>query len=166
MRLDFSNSVQGLTFLYSVFLGVVYCLFYDVFKFLRIRKIHTRFGVFVSDILYFIVISIATFCFFLLYSKGTLRLYAYIGIALGFTLCRLSLSRMFLPLLVWIDGVISSAIGFALKPIVKVLAFLKKYICKSLKSFVNAVTKTAKKCHFPKLIKLRNLKRRKSFKKV
>ncbi len=103
MRLDFSNSQQAVTFLWSILLGVAACLLYDVLRFLHKTIIKGSFAVFLGDIIYFSVISVITFCFFILFSKGVIRMYVYFGELLGFILCRKTLSRLIFPLIIKTD---------------------------------------------------------------
>lgn len=99
MRLDFSNFQQLNTFLWAVVLGAALCIVYDVIRFLLSTYNSGGVAVFLSDVLFFSFAGVETFVFFVLFSKGTIRLYALIGEALGFFLFRFIFSPAFRKIL-------------------------------------------------------------------
>ncbi|MBE6769589.1 MAG: hypothetical protein E7548_02410 [Ruminococcaceae bacterium] len=87
---------QTVSFFISLALGGFFCLFYDLFR--AARKVHSfkPFLVFVSDILFFTVCAVITFCFLLSLTEGFIRGYFIFGILLGFSAVFFSISRFFL----------------------------------------------------------------------
>lgn len=154
MRLDFSNSQQLTAFLLSVVLGAVFCLLYDIVRFYHISFKCTKLSVFIVDILYFLVIGFMSYCFLLIYCKGTLRLYVFLGEVLGFIIARLSVSKLFLGLLKLIKSGFDAIYNFFKKPIrflkEKFIQFLLKPITKKLQ---NIIMKTQKRKLSKKTIK-------------
>ena len=94
MRLDFSNSHQLNMFLISILIGIGFSIIYDAFRFLRIFHKNGTILIFIEDIVYFSICSIITFCFFILYSKGVIRAYVYVGEIIGFIICRITVSKV------------------------------------------------------------------------
>ncbi len=163
MRLDFSNYEQLLTFLLSVVLGAAFCLLYDVLRYLHKRKISGTFFVFLGDVFYFVLISVATFCFFILYSKGVIRIYVYIGEILGFVLCRKTLSRLFLAILLKLDLIITRVLEMIFLPFGRIIRFINKIMRKTTDKIGKGRKKISRK--FLELLKKR-AKNSKKAKKV
>ena len=92
---EIDNLSQLLGFLYSVVLGIFFCLVYDV---LRAFRAEIKFGtaaVFVTDILYSVFCAVICFCFLLSVTGGEIRAFVFTGAAVGFTASRLTVSRVF-----------------------------------------------------------------------
>ena len=163
MRLDFSNSQQAVAFLWSIVLGVAACLLYDVLRFLHKTVMKGSFAVFLGDIIYFSVVSLGTFCFFILFSKGVIRIYVYFGELLGFILCRKTLSRLIFPLIIKADEAIRKTILRIFAPLSKLsLSVFEKTRALLLKSFNKLKRKSGK----AKLEREEKAKSRKKLKKV
>lgn len=99
---EINSKLQILNFLYSIILGVMFDLFYDVFKAFRLTIKCSDFFIFIQDIIYFMIVSIVSFCFFLVFTCGEIRFYILTGLVIGFFVSRFSLSRIFVPILRWI----------------------------------------------------------------
>lgn len=126
MRLDFSNHAQLLTFLLAVALGAAFCLIYDVLRALRHCVQRGAVAVFFEDVVYFTVWGFCTFCFFLLFTKGMLRFYVFLGELLGYTVFRLTLSRIFYPAFCKLGALLITLVRLLLKPCALLCGFLKK----------------------------------------
>ncbi len=96
---EISNSLQLLSFAYSVCLGVVFCLMYDVLRAFRRVASSKDFAVFVQDIGFSVIAAFLTFTFLLSVTDGEIRLFALFGIALGFVVARLTVSIIFFRVL-------------------------------------------------------------------
>lgn len=93
---EIDNLSQLLGFLYSVVLGIIFCLIYDV---LRAFRAEIKFGtaaVFAADILYSVFCAVTCFCFLLSVTGGEIRAFVFAGAAVGFTASRLTVSRVFI----------------------------------------------------------------------
>ncbi len=102
---------QTTAFLLSVALGVILCIIYDIFRSYRKIKVPSVISVFVQDVLFFAISAILTFLLLLATTYGQVRGYAFIGIALGFSLCRISLSVILFKVLVWLFKKIAAVIS-------------------------------------------------------
>lgn len=92
---EIDNLSQLLGFLYSVVLGIIFCLVYDV---LRAFRAEIKFGtaaVFAADILYSVFCAVTCFCFMISVTEGEIRAFVFAGVAVGFTASRLTASRIF-----------------------------------------------------------------------
>ena len=138
MRLDFSNSHQLITFLLSVALGAVFCILYDLFRFFHKKYSPPWIAVFLGDVLYFALTAVVTFCFFIMFSKGMIRVYVYFGELLGFIFCRFSLSKLFWFILTGSDKVITAVCNATVKPLIR---FLKRAKFKAGKRIRNLARK-------------------------
>lgn len=95
-EINISNQAQ--TFLFSMLFGVLMCLLYDV-----IRALNKNGGgsviIFFRDILFWIHGAILTFLFLLSRTNGEIRGYVLIASLIGFFICRVTLSKIFFPIL-------------------------------------------------------------------
>ncbi len=151
MRLDFSNFWQLQTLGYAVLVGVLLCLSYDVIRFFNlIIKPNVVVLAFV-DVLYWIYAAVVTFSFFMLFSKGVIRFYAFIGFALGFFVCRITISKLFMFILKTAQDLLKRMIALIKKPMLildkKIIAMKEKAI-----QFLSKMKKSIKK--FKKMKKL------------
>ncbi len=96
---EINNNLQLLSFLYSCVLGFIFEIFYDLFRALRIVKPHNNLAVFFEDIIFFLIIAIASFIFLLSVTNGEIRAYIILGIIIGFMLFYRFVSRWFLKFL-------------------------------------------------------------------
>lgn len=98
---------QTLSFLLSLLLGVILCLKYDIFRAYRKIKKPTVIGVFIQDVLYFLICAVLTFLLMIITTSGQVRGYIFIGIVIGFAICRISLSVLFFKILVVLFGAVA-----------------------------------------------------------
>lgn len=117
MRLDFSNSHQLLVFLISISLGFLFSIIFDLFKFLRMVKKWNDISIFFQDIFFFFICGIITFCFFILYTKGSIRSYVYIGEIIGFVICKFTISKFIIKMFKFFIDIGVKIIKFLEKPI-------------------------------------------------
>ena len=127
MRLDFSNFWQLQTLFYSLGTGVLLCLSYDIIRFINRLIRPGAVVIFLMDLIYWIYAAAITFSFFMLFSKGVVRFYAYIGFFVGFIISRITISKLFMLLLTWLN---------------KFMIFLKKQLLKPVK-FIEEKINTA-----------------------
>ena len=96
---EIKNSFQLFSFFIAFFLGVLFCLLYDVLRALKKANHISDIGVFLQDVCYFIFIALLTFIFFVPLSNGEIRGYLLFAITIGFTACFLTASRINLKIL-------------------------------------------------------------------
>lgn len=77
--------------LYSLALGALLGVFYDVFRIIRLFANPKNLSVFIQDIIYFLVSGFITFLFVLILNYGESRFYILAGEALGWILYHISL---------------------------------------------------------------------------
>ena len=149
---EINNSLQTVCFLRALVLGICLCLLYDLFASLRKAGICSNFAVFVQDILFFIIASPLIFIFLLATTNGEIRLYIILGIAIGFLIFKMTVSKLFVFIFSKLFRAIFFGLGFANRAIngfFKVISKLFKgffeksstFFKKSLKSFKKGLKK-------------------------
>ena len=146
-----------INFAVPVFLGMLFQQLYNMVDTMivgRFLGLNALAGVGSTGSLYFLVIGFMSYCFLLIYCKGTLRLYVFLGEVLGFIIARLSVSKLFLTLLKFIKSSSDYIYNLIKKPIrflkEKFIQFLLKPITKKLQ---NIIMKTQKRKLSKKTIK-------------
>ena len=140
---ELSSSSHVLNFLYSIALGFIFDLLYDIFKSVRLTVKCSDISVFIQDVLYFAVISVLSFCFFLCFTYGEIRFYILIGFILGFAVSYLTLSKIVIPFLSFIIRIIIKISGY-LDWIFNALYKFFTRISKKVKKFLKNALKSAK----------------------
>lgn len=126
-------SYQAVTFLLSTVLGAVMCLLYDILRALHKRTLKGFFEVFVSDLLFWSIAAMLTFCFLIIRCNGNVRGFVIVGQAIGFVAVRLTLSRYFLAGINWIMSVFSCIFRWIGRFIAKMFRIPKNILKKILK---------------------------------
>lgn len=125
-------SYQTVTFLLSIALGATLCVFYDILRVLHKHSIKTVIGVFVSDILFWLVASVGTFFFLILRCNGRLRSFVLIGIFIGFTAVRSTVSRFVFWFFDKVMGVLVGILHFVSKQIGRIFIHINKISINSM----------------------------------
>ena len=95
------NSVSQISgSLFALLLGVLLSLTYDVIRALRKIGFKSFVLVFLGDILFSFLSAIITFLFLLVFTNGAIRAYVLFFEVLGFLLCRITFSKIFLKILI------------------------------------------------------------------
>ncbi len=81
-------------FWYSFTLGLILGVIYDIFRIFRLVFNSKKWGIFFQDMLYFIIISLITFFFIIIFNKGKIRYYILIGQFIGWGIYYISLGRI------------------------------------------------------------------------
>lgn len=100
-------SSQIITFLLSVVLGAILCVFYDFFRVLHKISLKGFAEVIVTDLIFWCVAALATYCFLLIRCLGQVRFYVLFGLLLGFIIVRLTFS----PLILKFFGLVFKVFG-------------------------------------------------------
>ncbi len=111
------NNQQLFSFVAAVIFGAVFCLFYDLFRAYRSVLSCSTLSVFFQDIFFWLTVSLTTFLLMLALCSGEIRAYVCFAELLGFLLCRLTLSKLFLFVTV-----------FFLKKIISLLKVINAFI--------------------------------------
>lgn len=139
---------QVTAFLYSLLLGGIFCVFYDILRSVRKMTESSFTAVLIEDILYFTVCAPITFCFLLATTNGELRAFVLIGIVLGFTVVRVTVSSFILKIFTFIIGLISKMLAVINRGL---LAFFDRInllydrFFKILRKFLQKAVKLSKK---------------------
>lgn len=91
---EINNYHQWSTFFYSILLGGGLCLIYDLFRLDRMVCRRSTVTVFFEDIAFWLIAAFSTFCFLLIGTNGQIRAFVLFGIAIGFIIIRLTLTRL------------------------------------------------------------------------
>lgn len=84
---------QVSVFLYSMLLGIVLGVMYDIFRITRMIINSKNLAIFIQDVLYFVVSGLITFFFVLKANSGDSRVYIIIGEGLGWILYHLTIGE-------------------------------------------------------------------------
>ena len=101
---EINNSLQILSFLRSLILGVLLCVLYDFIKSARLMVDFSDITIFLQDIIYSCISAFVTFIFLLSVTNGEMRGYVILGILVGFIISRFTLSRLLCKFLKFIFG--------------------------------------------------------------
>ena len=93
---EINLSGQITTFLFSILLGAFFCILFDFTRSLRIFGLNSEAVVFITDIIFFLIITFFNFCFLLTRESGQIRGYVFAGEAIGFFVFRLIFSKWIL----------------------------------------------------------------------
>ena len=100
-------------FLYSLILGCVLCLVYDVIRTIHLSGKSDVVTVFFEDIVFWLICTFLVFCFLMGVTKGQVRGYVLFGALLGFLIFRMT---------------VSAVLMVVLKKIFRILAAIKRII--------------------------------------
>lgn len=125
---------QLISFLCAVVVGIFLSFYFDFFRTLRRCFKHKKITVFIEDILFFLVATFITFLLLMARCNGEVRTYVIVSIILGFFVYRITLSRLLLPVAVFLLKFfirILNKIGTVLtKSVLFVIKNAKKYLKK------------------------------------
>ena len=96
MELGIDISKQLISFAWSVGFGAMLGVFFGVFQFLRRTgrsgKLLTAF----EDLFFWIISAFVFYAYFLIFTEGRVRFYAFFGAAIGFTVYKCTVGRFLL----------------------------------------------------------------------
>ncbi len=96
------NNQQFFSFLVALISGAIYCSFYDLFRAYRyVIKCRTL-SVFFQDIFFWLTVALSTFLLMLSLCGGEIRAFMILGQLSGFVICRITVSRILLAVLVFL----------------------------------------------------------------
>ena len=129
---EISLSLQIEAFLWSLFFGAVFCFAFDILNTLGIVLKLPKAAVFVLDILFFTALGFFDFCLLLAFCNGEIRGFIFVGEIIGFYLCKKTVARIYMPLLL-----------LFFKALQKIYKWLNKWVFNPISDFFS---KTAQKC--------------------
>lgn len=141
---------QSIAFLYSLMLGVILGLVYEIFKIIRIAFSFKKTTILFYDVVYVIIYTLAVFVFSIAFLQGYTRIYLFFGCFIGLVVFKITLGRLFskiyCPLISFIKN-LSHKIQFIFKKIAKKLLKIGHNILYNISNkisiFRNKLSKTA-----------------------
>ena len=127
---EINNASQLIAFLLSLAVGCVFCLIYDIFRAVRKSFKRNAAAVFFEDILYSFICGVIGFCFLLGTTGGDMRAFVFVGMGAGFFICRVTLSRVILPVLLFIIRILRRVFGGISRVSAAVFSAIDKAFCK------------------------------------
>lgn len=157
---------QAFLFLVFVVIGLIIGLLFDVFRILRISFKTKDFVTYIEDILFWIITGILVLYSIFIFNNGEIRLFIFIGIAIGVILYIMLFSSLIIKYSVYIINFIKKVVRVVLKiiviPIKCLIKVFKKIFFKPI-SFVTInirkiIDKLINKMKIPNLIRQKNAK--------
>ena len=125
-----STANQVYVFLSTVYTGMVIGLVYDLNRMIRRISKPGRWIVGALDLLFWLMAAVIVFAVLYFANNGEIRLYNFIGLAMGWSLYLLTISPWVLKLLALfyrgMDLAVSRIIGFVLWPFRMIYKFFRK----------------------------------------
>ena len=142
------NNQQLFSFLVAIISGVCFCLLYDLFRAYRRVLKSKSISVIFQDVLFWTIVAVITFLLMLALCCGEIRAFICFGQLLGFVVCRITISRYFFTVVVFIlknfKHLISVLIKLKNKVEKKILTAFSK-VCRILAKKVKNIGKYFKK---------------------
>ena len=134
---------QFITAVISAAAGVGLCLLYDILRLLRYARRPTVWQVFIQDVLWWLVATVATGVVLLVRCSGTVRVFALLGFVIGFLCCRFTLSlvlmKMGKKIIDVVKGLLKAVWSRILEPVFKSVTALLEKKSKIIKKFLKSV---------------------------
>jgi len=117
-------AVQGRLFLMALFWGMIIAAEYDCIRIFRRVVIHKKlWTTSAEDIIYWLIVGIEVFCLLYENSNGVVRGFLIVAMLVGAVIYRYGIGRFFVRY-------VSQIIIFLLKPLKKIIRFIKMYLRK------------------------------------
>ena len=127
--MSFAPSVS--IFFLSVLFGAIFEVLWVAFKIIRTELNNSLKNLtFILDVIYFVLISIFTICFFFFFTSGGFRIFVIIGEILGFILLKTSIEKQ---------------LNFILSFFIKIVISLSKFIFKFIRKIFLKITNISEK---------------------
>lgn len=126
MALTTSN--QAYIFLATVYVGLLLGLLYDIYRAFRMITKPGRLLLAVFDLLFWILAALFSFAMLFKINGGEIRLYAFIGLALGWGIYSLTVGSIVVRFLVKVYEIISNVILWPIRMIKRGIKWLANKI--------------------------------------
>ncbi len=143
---DTTISLQPKILLYSIIFGIIISAFFDLFRSLRKIKGFSEVQVFFQDIIFFVIVAPAVFIFLVAYTYGIMRAYVFSGICFGFLIWRITISRYYVFLLVWIFGLFYKTFTLLSSKVSTFIDSTIVFLSENLKNFLKKMKKAVFFC--------------------
>ncbi|MEG0942360.1 MAG: spore cortex biosynthesis protein YabQ [Angelakisella sp.] len=150
-----SIAEQTAMFLRALLLGGIIGVVYDVFRVTRVAFKLSWSMVLLEDLLFFLLSAILLWRYFLEQGSGEVRIFAVLGVLLGWLLYFLTVGSLVIRASGIIIGVIAKMIAAVMVPLWEICGFIKKYWNKLIKLIISG-----KNCLKSRLYMLYNNRKR------
>lgn len=138
-------------FLWSIALGAVLCVFYDVFRVLRVAVRHSAAAAAVEDILFALVCAVATLLYLIRADCGEIRIFVLVGELIGFVLYYLTVGALVIGAARGIISAVKRVFSFIWRtvfaPITRLLEKIRLLIMKKQRNIAICLKKRAEICN-------------------
>jgi len=141
-----NNLEQLIDFIYFIITGMILSIVFDIFRILRRSFKTSDIITNIEDVLFGLITGIIILSSIFLFNNGELRLYLFIGIAVGIIIYLLLISKYFIKLNVTIINFIKQIIILATKPFIILFKFIKRlffkpisFVCINIKLLINKI---------------------------
>jgi len=148
-----NNLEQLIDFIYFIITGMILSIVFDIFRILRRSFKTSDIITNIEDVIFGITTGIILLTSIFLFNNGELRLYIFIGIALGIVIYMLFISKYFIKLNVFLINFMKKIIILLTKPFIILFKFIKNIFLKPI-SFIVINIKHFKHNYFYKLKKV------------
>ncbi len=141
---------QLITAVTSVVSGVALCLLYDLLRLIRYARRPSTPVAFIQDVAWWVAATLVTGVILLVRCNGEIRFFVLINMAIGFFVCRLTLSVIILklgqPIIAFIKRCCNAIVQGVFRPFTRMLTQTGSNLLKKLKNFVKKAKKLLKHC--------------------
>lgn len=117
----FTVNQELMLFLYSVGMGVLLGMLYDIFRALRQIFPHRFVLVFVEDCVFFMIYSVLLMCFAVMFSRSQVRFYYAVGNIIGFALYYFTIGKIVMRFICGIIKILRSVVDKIAHSILKIV---------------------------------------------
>lgn len=135
-----STANQAYVFLATVYGGLVIGLFFDLYRMVRRILRPGKWITGIMDLIFWILVAFFSFLILFNINDGEVRLYSFLGLALGWGLYVLSLSQ----LIMWVFDSIYKVVAKILGWIFNIIKWPFKKIIKGSRMFITHIKKIAR----------------------
>ncbi|MEG1943175.1 MAG: spore cortex biosynthesis protein YabQ [Angelakisella sp.] len=136
-----SISHQLTMFLYALLLGGLFGIIYDVFRVSRLAFRLPWGLVLLEDITFFLLSAVLLFGYFLEQNSGEVRIFAVLGVLLGWVIYFFTLGTIVMRLSGLIIRIITKFIAAVTKPVKKAYILTITYIGKAIKLIISGANR-------------------------
>lgn len=145
--------IQGLAaqtriFFYALGFGFMLGILYDAFRTFRLIVSNSKTFAFISDIVYFSLVSFFTFCFIMVVDSGKVRLYVFFGEILGWLIWYFSFGAIALRFTNAVTRFCKKVFGAVARPIKRIFNRIYRKSGKFASNCKKIIRKNDKKVKF------------------
>ena len=132
----YTNNLEQLTnFIYFMLTGITLSIVFDIFRILRRSFKTSDILTNIEDVIFGVVTGIIILLSIFLFNNGEIRLYIFIGMAIGIVIYMIFISKYFIRVNTFVISIIKKIIIFLTKPFIFILKYTKRIFFKPI-SFI------------------------------